>query len=295
MADNEEDIGYVPQIGPYYPAGFPQIFANIINFDLSNPHDNDPPHPKVFEAMLDRTAMRDYFAWFLSQDLDEVLTDYEANAGASLPTKMGEFNLLSRYRSQRDRDRMKTVGTHPLSGREYQEALKFLHENPALQNAFLLIEVGIIGYWDSMRQYLMHNEDVRDSKAMHGSLFQKCKNGIDALGNGIFTKALREEFLPIIALAVKKNGTDNLPLSISKGLRDALRGRIAFASASEGGEIHCPFKGAIGHLLNTPFIQQNGYYLVGDGDTHAGLVIAALHKLGAKDNDLSTALRATHT
>jgi hypothetical protein len=187
------------------------------------------------------------------------------------------------------------VGTHPLSGREYQEALKFLEENPALQQAFLLIEVGIIGYWNSLRHYLMTREDVKDSKAIHGSLYQKCKNGLDALGNGIFTRALREEFLPIIALSVKQHSAEGLPLSISKGLRDAIIGRIAFASASEGGEIHCPFKGTIGHLLNTSFAHQNGFYQVGVEDAHAGLVTATLHKLGVKDGDLSTAPRPQRT
>lgn len=281
MNDIEHGEFYAPQnLSDFDTSAFEGIFSDIKRFDQRHPDQNDPPPMALLRTMLKTPAMQAFFAWFISQNLNTELENYKRLTTDRLPSKLGEFNLINAYRTRQDQGRIKKQGHHPLTGREYQAALKYLDQQPEIKDVFFLLDAGTRGYWLALKNYLLSRPEVLSSMENDGSLYQKCENALAAIQNGIVTGAITEELLPIVAMAAERDTTLSLGKAVDAGIEISLTERSAFNSDSEAGILECPFKRAVRPLINTSFIGVDGLYAVDhEKSLVGGLARAIAYKL----------------
>ncbi len=266
----------------------------------------------VMQALLDSTTIKNFieyyfnnldtkrfqiYAWSTTQAPDTPENPNKANAFKAI------FGTTSSFRKP-EHNGQKIREVHPLTEREYRRAKEFLSKNGAYECGAFLIQDAMLAYTQGLKDRFLPRYT---GKPEH----KEISESIESLKNGIEFNPFINEFIPVLAYELDKQHEQN-PSQIDRATDKALtiavfthasKAGIMISEDFEGDEngnideqraIECPFRQAIGPVMNACYAQENSVIKLQKRIEPAGLLkftIIFLRQHGAISQAPSPALR----
>lgn len=277
------DIKYVPR----------ELFAGLRDAVKQEQDDYESlgQGGRLMRALLDKNTIREFLGWYFSNINQSKLKAFDWNS-LSIPEIPEDGDIKSTFAetssfSQKGAAGIKQSGEHVLTKEQYENARRYLiEENPQMLRGAQLISDGMIAYIQAVRKtipsFASINSDVNDRLYL--------EHALQRLEIGLGSNSIMEEFLPIVAYnaAQHAQGKQLKHNDFAAGINSLFgqRGALEAIKTTTGhdGSVNehktCPFKRAIGHVMNTTFERlHDGTYTVSDKAEHAGLLKFSMHFL----------------